>query len=79
MPYKRPPKGHTEFGGAEGLIDPMVRSDGAETPEENLMELYAINPCDPKTTLQKANLNAVPRPEPYEWPDKKTKAGTVES
>lgn len=79
MPYKKAPKGHTEFGGGDGLIDPMVRKDGAEGAEGQLMELYAINPLDPKTTLEKANLNAVPRPEPYEWPDKKTRAGTTGS
>ena len=78
MPYKKAPKGHTEFGGGEGLIDPMVRSDGAESASDRLMELYAINPLDPSKKLEDANLNAVPRPEAYEWPDKKTKAGTVE-
>lgn len=78
MPYKKAPAGHTEFGGGEGLIDPMVRADRAVTPEEQLMELYASNPMDPITPIEATDLYAVPRPKPYEWPDKKTAKGTVE-
>lgn len=78
MPYKKAPKGHTEFGGGEGLIDPQVRKDRAVEPWQALMELHASNPMDPTTEISETNLNAVPRPAPYEWPDKKTAKGTVE-
>lgn len=41
------PRGHTEFGGGPGLIDPESRADRALTPEERLLEIYATNPAPP--------------------------------
>lgn len=43
------PRGHTEFGGGPGLIDPEMRSDRAVTAEERLIEIYATNPAGPET------------------------------
>lgn len=78
MPYRKTPAGHTEFGGGPGLIDPEVRKDRAVSNDEMLMELYASNPEDPATPIQDTDLYAVPRPAPYEYPDKARRKGTVE-
>lgn len=77
MPYKKAPKGHTEFGGGPGLIDPVLRKDRVITAEESLMEIYATNPMDPEADPATADLYAVPRPAPVEWKDKATAKGTT--
>jgi hypothetical protein len=43
MAYEDVPKGHTEFGGGPGMVDPERRKDRAVTPEEELRELYALD------------------------------------
>lgn len=50
MPYSKDsiPKGHTEFGGGPGMIDPMRRADRVLEPHEQLWEVYATNPAPPE-------------------------------
>lgn len=43
------PRGHTEFGGGPGLIDPEMRKDRRLRPEQRMWELYATNPAGPET------------------------------
>lgn len=45
MPYKKVPKGHSEFGGGPGMIDPVVRKDRALEDHQQLWELYATDPA----------------------------------
>lgn len=77
MGYKKAPKGHTEFGGGPGLIDPVLRKDRVVTAEQELMEIYATNPMDPEADPATSDLYAVPRPAPVVWKDKKTAKGTT--
>ena len=77
MVYKKAPDGHTEFGGGPGLIDSEARKDRSVTAEEELMEIYASNPLDPEFDPASVDLEVLPRPARYEWPDKATRAGTT--
>jgi len=61
MPYGKVPKGHSEFGGGEGLIDPQRRKDrvlseGANPPGEELWEIYATNSMDPNSNPENSDL-----------------------
>lgn len=76
MAYRKAPKGHTEFGGGPGLIDPEARKDRNLTPEEQLMEIYASNPYDGVTPLEDVDLNYRPLPKPTPWDDPSTAKGT---
>lgn len=60
MPYKKVPKGHSEFGGGPGMIDATRRADravgtntdamGYQNMGEELWEVYATNPADPESS-----------------------------
>ena len=65
MPYVKAPKGHSEFGGGAGLIDPMVRKDRALSAQEELIEIYATNPAaaDSGTGAEFARLGPDNNPE----------------
>lgn len=77
MPYRKAPKGHTEFGGGPGLIDPVLRADRNLTPEEEMIELYCSNPNDPKTKLEDVDIYYRPLPKPTPWDDASTEKGTT--
>lgn len=76
MGYTKVPKGHTEFGGGPGLIDPEARKDRNLTAEEEMLEIYASNPADGKTQMQDVDLDYRPRPKPTVWDDPSTAKGT---
>lgn len=76
MAYRKAPKGHTEFGGGPGLIDPESRKDRNLTNEEELYEMYASNPNDAKTPMAEVDLEYRPLPKPTEWDDPTTAKGT---
>lgn len=76
MAYRKAPKGHTEFGGGPGLIDPESRKDRNLTNEEQLLEMYASNPNDAKTPLEEVDLDYRPLPKPTPWDDPNTAKGT---
>ena len=46
------------------------------TPEEELWEIYASNPNDPKTPQEETDLYYRPLPKPTEWDDPETAKGT---
>ncbi len=79
MVYRKAPRGHTEFGGGPGLIDPEVRKDRVGmTNEELMLELKFSNPNDATTKPEDVDLNYRPAPKPTPWDDPRTAKGTVE-
>jgi len=76
MPYEKAPKGHTEFGGGDGLIDPVARADRQLTAEEELWEIYHSNPADGTKDLADVDLTYRPVPEPTAPTDPATARGT---
>lgn len=76
MPYRKAPSNHTEFGGGEGLIDPVLREDRLVTAEQALVELYATNPNDANADPATSDIYAIPRPAPTIWEDPSTAIGT---
>lgn len=65
MPYKKAPKDHTEFGGGDGLIDPVRRADRVigqnagplvQGPNEELMEIYFSDPSRADENLAETEL-----------------------
>lgn len=43
MAYDEVEKGHTEYGGGPGMIDPEVRKDRALSSAEEVREIYALD------------------------------------
>lgn len=46
----------TEFGGVSGLIEEQRREERLLEPHEELLEIYATNPADPKSTPETAKI-----------------------
>lgn len=56
MAYKDIPKGHTEFGGGPGMIDPERRKDRVVSAEEEMRELYATDNMDSGESLEEVDV-----------------------
>lgn len=66
MPYNKAPKGHSEFGGGPGMIDPQRRQDrvigqdatatGYANIGEELWEIYATNSADATSEPETATI-----------------------